>query len=565
MTRRHRVSFVLALGLLVAGAVSPARGQSYEQGPRIARSGFTITIGPGTPQEIYPGPFIQVGGGPVVRIWQDYQLASGREVRGVLVIAGNATIDGQVDGDVVVILGTARLGSTASIDGSLIVIAGDTTIAQGASVRQDLVVIGGALDTPAGFTPGSEYFVIGAPWLGEGLRAVLPWITRGLLLGRPIVPDLGWIWGVVFVFLIVALAVNVLLHGPVGRVADTLAGRPLGAFVAGLLVLLLTAPVALLLTATVIGLAIVPFLFCAVLVAWIVGRVAVARWIGRRVTRQDEVETPLEGLRSFMIGFVLLVLLYMVPVIGFVVWAIVGVFGLGAATLAIMAGLRRERPPAPEPTVPVPPSEPPSTTPLDPVTSPHVAAAAVAPEVAAAVPPIVGTDAHAPPAGLASGGAQFTPPAPSNAALRSHASAPCDFPRSTRRLRGRRHPRRHRGGLTNIVREEGAVLVVLLGYFVAFWAWKGTTIGGIVCNIRVVRVDGAPLRFVDAFVRGLSSILSFVALGLGCFWILRDPQGQAWHDKIAGTYVVQGAEELAVALKGASQKVILASFSETAG
>ena len=71
MTRRHRVSFVLALGLLVAGAVSPARGQSYEQSPRIVRSGFTITIGPGTPQEIYPGPFIQVGGGPVVRIWQD--------------------------------------------------------------------------------------------------------------------------------------------------------------------------------------------------------------------------------------------------------------------------------------------------------------------------------------------------------------------------------------------------------------------------------------------------------------------------------------------------------------
>ena len=105
------------------------------------------------------------------------------------------------------------------------------------------------------------------------------------------------------VFLIVALAVNVLLHGPVGKVADTLEGRPLGAFVAGLLVLLLTAPVALLLTATVIGLAIVPFLFCAVVVAWIVGRVAVARWIGRRVTRQDEVETPLEGLRSFMIGF----------------------------------------------------------------------------------------------------------------------------------------------------------------------------------------------------------------------------------------------------------------------
>jgi uncharacterized RDD family membrane protein YckC len=40
-------------------------------------------------------------------------------------------------------------------------------------------------------------------------------------------------------------------------------------------------------------------------------------------------------------------------------------------------------------------------------------------------------------------------------------------------------------------------------------------------------------------VRALSAIFSFAALGLGCFWILRDPESQAWHDKIAGTYVVK--------------------------
>ena len=81
--------------------------------------------------------------------------------------------------------------------------------------------------------------------------------------------------------------------------------------------------------------------------------------------------------------------------------------------------------------------------------------------------------------------------------------------------------------------------LLLLGYFVGFWAWKGTTVGGIVCNLRVTRTNGAPVRFVEAVVRGLSSLLSLAALGLGCFWILRDPERQAWHDKIAGTYVVK--------------------------
>jgi uncharacterized RDD family membrane protein YckC len=28
-------------------------------------------------------------------------------------------------------------------------------------------------------------------------------------------------------------------------------------------------------------------------------------------------------------------------------------------------------------------------------------------------------------------------------------------------------------------------------------------------------------------------------LGLGFLWILKDPDRQAWHDRIAGTYVVK--------------------------
>ena len=28
-------------------------------------------------------------------------------------------------------------------------------------------------------------------------------------------------------------------------------------------------------------------------------------------------------------------------------------------------------------------------------------------------------------------------------------------------------------------------------------------------------------------------------LGIGCLWVLRDPEQQAWHDKIAGTFVIK--------------------------
>jgi len=59
-----------------------------------------------------------------LRIGQDYRLRAGDEVRDVVMIAGNATIEGRVDQDVVVVLGAVRIGSTAVIEGELVVVGG---------------------------------------------------------------------------------------------------------------------------------------------------------------------------------------------------------------------------------------------------------------------------------------------------------------------------------------------------------------------------------------------------------------------------------------------------------
>jgi uncharacterized RDD family membrane protein YckC len=88
-------------------------------------------------------------------------------------------------------------------------------------------------------------------------------------------------------------------------------------------------------------------------------------------------------------------------------------------------------------------------------------------------------------------------------------------------------------------RHGPAGLILLLSYHIGFWIWRGATLGGMACRLRVVRVDGAPLEFVDALVRALAGLFSLAAAGIGFLWILRDPHGQGWHDKIAGTYVVK--------------------------
>ncbi len=474
-------------------------------------------------------------GQPSVRIGQDLFVRAGEVVREVVVISGSATIEGRVEGDLVVVLGSATLGPNAAVGGDFVVVGGGVTIAPGASVSGDFVVVGSQPNVPVDFAPGGEQVVVGAGPLGYDMSGVVPWVTRGLMWGRPLVPSLPWMWGLVGVFLVVYLLVSLLLSGPVQAGIATLGRRPFTAFLTGLLVLLLVGPVSVVLSVSIIGIPVVPFLFCALLVAGLIGKVSVMHWIGDRVT-PPEPGNRLHWTRSFLIGFAVVTVTYMIPVLGFTAWALFGVLGLGAASLAFVAAWRRENPEAPRRPAPsAPPVPPPPPSPVPPGAAyarddqaPHVRSQADVAARVADVPTMAG--------GAAAGGA--APPAgtvdlrsfPYARFLERAAAFALDviLVVFVVRVRGIRGPD-----------DEGRFFLLLLAYHIGFWTWKGTTVGGIICQLRLVRTDGGRLQFVDALVRGLTSILSLVALGLGALWILKDPERQSWHDKIAGTYVVK--------------------------
>jgi uncharacterized RDD family membrane protein YckC len=75
---------------------------------------------------------------------------------------------------------------------------------------------------------------------------------------------------------------------------------------------------------------------------------------------------------------------------------------------------------------------------------------------------------------------------------------------------------------------------------VAFWRYCGATPGKLAVGLKIVdaRTGGAPGtgRLVLRFVAYLVSALP---LYLGFLWAVVDRRKQAWHDKIAGTLVVQ--------------------------
>ena len=480
----------------------------------------SIALGTSRVQDLDPDTFHFYR--PILRVGQDYTLRAGEAVREVRAFFGDVTLEGHVERDIVVVLGGVHATGTAVVDGSLVVIGGNVTIDRGAIVDNDLVVVGGTLTAPPGFSPGGQHVVIGSPALGNALNAVVPWITRGLLLGRLIVPDLGWVWLLVGIIFVVYLAVNTLFDRQVRSCADAIVEKPLSTFLVGLLVLVLTVPALAVLAATVIGLAVVPFVLCAMLAGALIGKAGVARAVGRKLVEQSSPDSKPQSLRSFLLGFIVITLAYMVPVLGVVTWALTSVAAVGAAAVMLRATLRREHPPRERVA--------------------HATAAAQSAEWIAGVPAAAPSPEPQP--------AESAPaaPAPAPAAVSEDLSL---FPRAAFFDRVAAFALDCLlVGIAILVfdlNRHGTFPLLLFAYHVAFWAWKGTTLGGIVVGLRVIRVPRTDMRFADALVRGLAGIFSLVALGIGCFWMLQDPERQMWHDKIAGTVVVKVPRALALA------------------
>lgn len=85
-------------------------------------------------------------------------------------------------------------------------------------------------------------------------------------------------------------------------------------------------------------------------------------------------------------------------------------------------------------------------------------------------------------------------------------------------------------------------LIAIFTLTIAIWIAyaKGTSPGHALMGFRIIRTDGTPVTFGTMFLRNIiGKIVSGMFLGLGYFWAIWDKDGQAWHDKIAGTVVLK--------------------------
>ena len=503
--------------------------------------------------------------GDVVSVGHSSHLAKGQKADGVVSVFGSSTSEGEAV-DVVSVFGTTRvtgpvhdsavavLGNVyvdSKVDGNVVSVLGSTKLGPNAEIGGDVVaVLGGVDQDPAAIIHGSVQRIINLDF-GEvgGFEWLSTWINKCLFYGRPLAfaPGLGWAWTLALGLLAFYACLALMFRSGVDACVQTLEAEPGHTALAALLGILLTPVLLVLLCVTIIGIAAIPFVVAGLFCMSLFGKAVVLAWLGGRISgrRPGPAGHPAVAV---LIGGAIALVLYVVPVVGFLVYKLLGFFGFGAVLYTLVLRQRARR------MVGAPPPSGSKATMAGPGWTANASTGATAAAAAAAAAgPSVAAAAEASPAASASspGPSSSGPSAPGPSAPPYVASPPPPgaAPEFTAAL-----PRAgfwvRMGALfldvllvgfaMSLVHPFGDFHIVVLAiYGAVMWKLRGTTVGGIVFDLHVVRIDGRPMDWETAIVRALGCVLSLFAVFLGFIWIAFDSNNQAWHDKIAGTVVVR--------------------------
>jgi hypothetical protein len=406
----------------------------------------------------------------VVHVSADSKLPANESAAAVISIFGNAEAAGDVYEAVVAIGGNARatgsvgegvialLGDTY-VDGkvgeAVVAIMGNVELGPNAEVHGEVVSVGGTIiRAPGSVITGTQQQIAFGDHFGpmEGLRA---WFKECFLYGRPLAfdVDVRWAWWMAFGFLALYVIVALLFDSAVTRCVETLEERPAQTVLASILSVLLSPVMVVVLAITVIGIALIPFLGIGLLCAGLFGKAVVLGALGRRVTRFTGIAPFGHVAFAVLIGGLIATLLYTVPVLGYITYNVLSFIGLGAVVYTLILAVR-----------PTSATAAPAAATADTFASPTLP------------PPL-------PP--------QAPPVNPSNLEFTT-------MPRAGFWIR--------MGALLIDVLLIGILvewmeptghlmLVALAGYGALMWKLKGTSVGGIIFNLRVVRTDARDIEW----------------------------------------------------------------------
>jgi uncharacterized RDD family membrane protein YckC len=436
-----------------------------------------------------------------VAVLGSVEVHSDEEVNGSAVaVLGSLAVNGVVDEDAVSVLGSNTINGT--VHGNAVSVLGNLHLGPNARVDGDVVCVGGHYTRDASASVGGTEVEKGASGFSDN-PDVHAWLHHSLGMGRPF--SIGehsfgiWLVGL----LMFALCILLALAFPAGvtKCGETLSHRPGITFLSGILTIIALPLLFVLLLITLVGIPVAVLVLPLCLAACVIfGKAAVYALIGRSIVGKQQ---PV--VIAAMAGGIIFTLFYFVPFLGGALWILTSFIGFSCvlATLYTSAASRA-------PVVPVAPMAP-AVALAPPVAADAAPAETAQPPFTAAVPLVPPSLSMVAESGLPRAGFWVRMVALLIDAI-----------------------------LVGVATQMHSLFLPALAiYGAVLWKLKGSTVGGIIFGLKVVRVDGRPMDWVTAAVRALACFFSLIVVGLGFFWIGFDREKQGWHDKIAGTVVVR--------------------------
>jgi hypothetical protein len=281
---------------------SPSEGSS-EKPPTQTQAGTADEENRGTQQEAQTQPEKKRR---ILKIVNDYELAADKVLTTLIIIAGDAMLQGSVTGNVLVLGGGVELTQGAQVNGTLQVIGGQ---------------VSGSIEGVANLQVSNDWEIVPA-----AVKLVMhPYIFWKITDKQA---NLQWTLIKSGIFLLMYLLVLAALSKPINAISGLLARRPIGSVLFGILMLPVIPLILTLLTVSIVG---VPFmlLILALLVPLAVcGKTAIFLTLGSTIF-----SGRLKPL-GVIFGYILYFMATALPYIDWVTFLLVNTISIGLCLLS---------------------------------------------------------------------------------------------------------------------------------------------------------------------------------------------------------------------------------------
>lgn len=247
----------------------------------------------------------------IIKIGGDVTIEPQQKINNVVVVGGQITVNGLVENNVIAAVGSIVLTNKAVVRGNVVCIGGVIAKGNGSQVYGDITEIN-----------------------SSNISGAIASVLSGDWEGWPLIINFIYLCFFAVIF-IIALLMAILIPRPLIAIANMIQNNKTKSFFWGFFATLMIPPFFFLLIISIIGITLIPLIFAALLLAFMLGFISVSALTGNFILTKIFRKREKALVQETIVGLILLWSIGWLPYIGWMVKVIAVTFGLGGVLLIL--------------------------------------------------------------------------------------------------------------------------------------------------------------------------------------------------------------------------------------